>query len=243
MLLPHSGRKLYDLQGKWYPRCIRKWRSGSFHSFRFVNNIAKIKSRFRVHFNVFGDGHHYLPFKKLPTSRSSLLALEPMFWQSKRIHHATSLSRVRMVATFSGSFRIEFSSNSFGSLADRSSFLRLGQSINQRRATSVSSQIATTSGLDRKIKWKWFARIAIESRSIPKFAAYVFNCSSIQTLRWSKFFPETGSNPKRKQRRVTLPMTCKIATSDGSNNSACASRTIASTSQKEFQATLHYQPD
>ena len=35
--------------------------------------------------------------------------------------------------------------------ADRSSFLRLGQSINQRRATSVSSQVATTSGLDRKL--------------------------------------------------------------------------------------------
>ena len=46
-----------------------------------------------------------------------------------------------------------------------------------------------------KIKWKGFVRIAIESKSIPRFAACVFKCSSFQTLRWSKFFPETGSNP------------------------------------------------
>ncbi len=61
--------------------------------------------------------------------------------------------------------------------------LMTGQSINQRRATSVSSQVATTSGRDRRIKWKWFERIAKQSRSIPKHAARRCNCSSIQTLR------------------------------------------------------------
>ena len=32
--------------------------------------------------------------------------------------------------------------------------LRFGQSINQRRATSASSQVATMSGRERRIKWK-----------------------------------------------------------------------------------------
>ena len=43
--------------------------------------------------------------------------------------------------------------------------------ISQRRATSESSQVATTSDRDLKIKWKWFERIAKVSRSIPRCAA------------------------------------------------------------------------
>ena len=42
--------------------------------------------------------------------------------------------------------------------------------LRQRRATSLSSQVSTTSGRDLMIKWKWFERIANARRSIPKLA-------------------------------------------------------------------------
>ena len=64
-----------------------------------------------------------------------------MFWQSTRIHHATSLSRVRMVVTFSGSFRIEFSSNSFG--LDRSIKWKMGVIGKNRHREQVNSKVCS----------------------------------------------------------------------------------------------------
>ena len=51
-----------------------------------------------------------------------------------------------------GLLRMELSSNSLGSSGEGSFFLRLGHNISQRRATSVSSQDSTMSGLDLTIR-------------------------------------------------------------------------------------------
>ena len=59
---------------------------------------------------------------------------------------------MRMPFSLSGSLRIEFNSNSFGSSAEPSFFFRTGHNIIHRRATSPSSQDSTTSGRDLKIK-------------------------------------------------------------------------------------------
>jgi hypothetical protein len=74
-------------------------------------------------------------------------------WDNSRIHHEISLSRNRICANRSGSWQIEFSSHSFGSAAEPSSFFGRGAN-SQRQATSVSSQKATTSGRQRRIKWE-----------------------------------------------------------------------------------------
>ncbi|MCE9552170.1 MAG: hypothetical protein K8T91_02195 [Planctomycetes bacterium] len=63
-----------------------------------------------------------------------------------RISQLMSLKRRRISASFSGRQRIVSSSASLGSSGKSAGVLRFGQMCNQRRATSVSLQVATTSG-------------------------------------------------------------------------------------------------
>jgi hypothetical protein len=88
-------------------------------------------------------------FDHAPSSRLAWMAI---VWHSKRIHQEISLNRKRICANRSGSRRIEFRSHSLGSAADPSLFFPRGHNSSQRRATSVSSQVATTSGRERRVR-------------------------------------------------------------------------------------------
>ncbi len=120
---------------------------------RHISPILKIPSRlarrgFLPLFFTFHPGAEAAPGSTRPPLCGLSLA------GRVRIHHAMSLCRSRIVSSLCGSLRIIFSSASFGSSANPSSFFLTGQSISQRLATSVSSQVVTTSGRDRRIKWK-----------------------------------------------------------------------------------------